>query len=160
MSLEFHWAAPEWVERTQRLLNSYRQWVGQELIERSGTLAEQSQRLFEAPIVVVAHGVEADPLLNYGNAVALQLWELPLDRFLGTPSRETAEPVERAERTRLLERTLAQGYVDDYQGVRVSSTGRRFLIKQATVWNVMDPAGQRCGQAATFAEWFPLPPQE
>lgn len=51
----------------------------------------------------------------------------------------------------------AQGYIDDYKGVRVSSTGKRFMIKQCIVWEVIDADGVRRGQAATFADVEPLP---
>lgn len=149
------WKVPAWQEHTRRLLDSYRRWLGRDLIERTGTLAEQSRALFEAPFVVVAHGTEADPILNYGNAVALKLWEMDLESLLRTPSRMTAEPMHRDERALLLERTTRDGYVDDYQGIRISRTGRRFRIERAIVWNVMD-GDERVGQAATFAEWTPL----
>jgi hypothetical protein len=59
----------------------------------------------------------------------------------------------REERARLLERTSQQGYVDDYQGVRIATTGQRFLIRQATVWNLRTSQGERVGQAATFSQW-------
>jgi hypothetical protein len=64
--------------------------------------------------------------------------------------------VHRDERARLLERTLRDGYVDDYAGIRISSTGKRFRIEQAIVWNLVDAAGIRHGQAATFDHWTPL----
>jgi hypothetical protein len=35
----------------------------------------------------------------------------------------------------------------------VTSTGRRFLVENAIIWNVVDAGGQRVGQAATFAHW-------
>jgi hypothetical protein len=69
------------------------------------------------------------------------------------PSRLTAEAPEREERARLLERTARDGFVDDYRGVRITSTGRRFLIERAIVWNLTDAEGRRVGQAATFGEW-------
>jgi MEKHLA domain len=142
-----------WIERTQHLLDSYRHWLGHELIERDGDHAAQSQRLFEAPIVVVAHGEEADPVFNYANGSALALWEVDLNRLLTMPSRLTAEPVHRDERARLLERTARQGFVDDYQGIRIATSGRRFRIERAIVWNVLDEAGRKVGQAATFSAW-------
>ena len=52
-----------------------------------------------------------------------------------------------------LERTTRDGFVDDYHGIRIASTGRRFLIEQAVVWNLVDDAGDRLGQAATFSDW-------
>ncbi|MFN9367426.1 MAG: MEKHLA domain-containing protein [Planctomycetia bacterium] len=144
----------------QRLLDSFARLLGRELVDRSGTAIEQATRLFRAPFVVVSHGTEADPILNYGNAAALALWELDFDALLRTPSRLTAEPLHRDERARLLERTLRDGFVDDYAGVRISSTGRRFRIERATVWNLFDTAGGHRGQAATFDRWTPLPPPE
>jgi len=48
------------------------------------------------------------------------------------------------------------GPVDDYSGIRISQSGRRFRIEQAIVWNLIDAAGHLCGQAATFDTWTPL----
>ncbi len=45
------------------------------------------------------------------------------------------------------------GYTNNYSGVRVSSTGKRFLIEDATIWNVLDNAGTYHGQAAMFKTW-------
>jgi hypothetical protein len=59
----------------------------------------------------------------------------------------------RDERARLLDRVSQQGYIDDYRGVRISKTGRRFMIEQATVWNLLDENGAPYGQAATFSQW-------
>ena len=147
------WMQKGWVEHTQHLLDSYLYWLGRDLIAREGTPAEQAERLWLAPFVVVSHGTQADPILNYGNRTALELWEMNIPQLLQTPSRLTAEPMHRDERARLLERTTTQGYVDDYQGIRISSTGRRFRINRAIVWNLIDATGQRIGQAATFDHW-------
>ncbi|MEW4530486.1 MEKHLA domain-containing protein [Maioricimonas sp. JC845] len=150
------WAADDWIARTQLILDSYARWTGRELISREGDPTEQSRRLFEADFVVVAHGTEADPVLCYGNRQALQLWEMELSAFLQTPSRKTAEPMHRDERREMLERTARQGYFDDYQGVRISATGKRFLIRRAIVWNLVGLGGEPAGQAASFADWEPL----
>ena len=140
----------------QLLLDSFARLLGRELISRQGSAEAQAERLFQAPFVVVSHGTEADPILNYGNAAALALWEMDLATLTRTPSRLTAEPVHRDERARLLERTWRDGYVDDYAGIRISRTGRRFRIEQAIVWNLVDAAGIHRGQAATFDRWTPL----
>jgi hypothetical protein len=95
----------------------------------------------------------SDPILNYGNAAALALWEMPWEEFTGTPSRLTAEAPNRAERARLLSAVAADGFIDDYSGVRISKTSRRFRIAQATVWNLVTDSGEPCGQAATFSQW-------
>ena len=143
------WRRPEVVEWSQWLLDSYRQCVGQELMQRVGGPEAQAQALFTAPFVVVSHGTQDDPILNYGSQLALTLWEMTWEQLVQTPSRLTAEPVNRAERERMLERARVQGYLDNYRGVRISRGGRRFLIEQALVWTVVDQAGHRRGQAAT-----------
>ena len=135
------------------LLDSFARLLGRELIPREGSTAEQAERLFQVPFVVVSHGTEADPVLNYGNAAALALWEMSWDELTRTPSRLTAEPVHRDERARLLARTRDHGFVDDYCGIRISKTGRRFRIEQAIVWNLTDENGAHRGQAATFDRW-------
>lgn len=150
------WQRPELIAHAQILLDSYRRLLGAELIERSGNAAEQAQRLFEAPRVVISHGIEVDPILNYGNRTALHLWETDFATLTQMPSRLTAEPMEREERARLLARTAELGFVDDYQGVRISQTGKRFRIARAVIWNLHDEHGTKVGQAATFARWEPL----
>lgn len=92
-------------------------------------------------------------MLNYGNQMALDLWEMTWDQLVQTPSRLTAEPVNRAEREWMLEQARRRGYIDTYRGVRVSATGRRFLVEDALVWNVLDQQGQWVGQAASFLHW-------
>lgn len=145
-----------WLELTQCLLNSYRRWTGKELIERAAPELDLVA-LWNAPKVVVSHGTQSDPAFLYGNQLALQLWEMPLDEFLGMPSRLTAEPMHRDDRQRLLERTQAHGFVDDYRGIRISRTGQRFQIEKALLWTVVDDQGATIGQAATFDHWTPLP---
>lgn len=146
----------QWIAHTQCLLDSYGHWKGVELIERSGTWQEQAWRLFVAPRVVVAHGTEADPLLNYGNRLALELWELDIPALLRTASRLTAEPMHRDERANLLARTRRDGFVDDYRGIRISQSGKRFYIERACVWNLINDQGKLVGQAATFEDWQPI----
>lgn len=148
------WTDPVIVRWTQRLLDSYRNWIGRDLLERIGDLDYQAQALYQSPFVVVSHGLQDDPILNYGNQMALELWELTWEQLVKTPSRLTAEPVNRAEREWMLEQVRTSGYLDTYRGVRVSSTGRRFLVDKAIVWNVLDEQGQRVGQAATFSHWI------
>lgn len=151
--LESPWRDDGWAKYSQQLMDSYRHWIGDELVSRAGSVTEQAERLFRAPAIVVSHGTEPDPILCYGNLAALRLWELSLIELLAMPSRLTAEPVERSERQAMLSRGLDHGFIRDYSGIRISSTGRRFLVRQATIWNVLDERGERIGQAATFSDW-------
>src|SRR6185295_2389401 len=116
------WTPPVIVEWSQQLLNSFHHWTGRELIERAGDLECQAQALFQSPFVVVSHGMEEDPFLNYGNHVALKLWEMTWAQLITTPSRLTAEPVNRAERESMLEQARTRGFIDTYRGVRISGT--------------------------------------
>ena len=139
------------------MLNSFRRFVGRDLIERTGDAAEEAKIVFQARFVVVSHGTQDDPILNYGNKTALALWEMDLPTLMSSPSRLTAEPMHRDERAQLMTRAARDGFVDDYRGIRISSSGIRFLIERAIIWNLVDAAEQRVGQAATIADWKPLP---
>lgn len=112
-----------------------------------------AQKLFEASFVLVAHGTESDPIFNYGNRKALELWRLDWEAFTNLPSRCSAEPVEQKERERMLAGAKNQGLIDNFQGIRISSTGERFLIEDGIIWNVLDEEQRLCAQAATFKRW-------
>ena len=144
------------VQHSQRLLNSFAHWTGRELLPRMGTPAEQAASLYRTAFIVVSHGTEADPILNYGNSVALDLWEMDWAAFTRTPSRLTAETAQLQEEcARFMEEALQKGYILNYRGIRISRTGKRFWIENATIWNVLDEQGTCWGQAATFSEWRP-----
>ncbi|NET82181.1 MAG: MEKHLA domain-containing protein [Moorea sp. SIO1F2] len=115
---------------------------------------EIAQALFEAPFAVLSHNTESDPIYNYGNRKALELWEMDWNQFTRMPSKYSAEPMEREERLRLLNQVTTQGYISNYQGVRISSTGKRFQISDVIVWNLIDEENKYCGQGATFSQWI------
>jgi len=140
------------VEHVRLLLSSYETHTGRQLVSAAADEA-CAPELFHAPFFVASHNVADDPVLTYGNETALKLFEMPWGKFIQTPSRFTAETPERAEREHLLTTVARQGYIDDYSGIRISSSGRRFEIRQATVWNLIDELGDKVGQAATFSEW-------
>jgi hypothetical protein len=149
------WLQKELLQHIQLLLYSFRHWTGKPLMPETDrqTPDEIASLLFNANFVVVSHGTQADPILNYGNQKALELWKMDWQTFTSTPSRYTAEPMERSEREQLLAQAKSQGYISDYRGIRIASTGDRFYIDQAIIWNVVDKDGKLWGQAATFANW-------
>ncbi len=112
-----------------------------------------AQALWEAQFVVVSHGMEENPILNYGNQQGLDLWEMSWEQFIHTPSRETAQPSQQKSRQLLLTQAKNQGSIGDYRGIRISSQGKKFRISNATIWNILDENQQQCGQAATFKQW-------
>jgi hypothetical protein len=171
--MESIWKNPAVIAQTQIIARSLNHWTGRALLPAhfgapasgpaclselpahagSETGAPFAKNVFAAPLVLVSHGTEADPVLNYGNAAALSLWEMSWAELTRTPSRLTAEAPNREERARLLAAVAAHGFIDDYSGIRISKTGRRFRIAQATVWNLIDERGAYAGQAAMFSHW-------
>lgn len=149
------WLAPRTVERVRVYLDSYRRFVGRELLPRESSEAD-ARALFEAPFVAVAHGVEKDPVFGYGNRRALALWEFSWDEFVALPSRFSAEEGAREERERLLAEVRERGFSSGYSGIRATRSGRRFRILDVTVWNLLDADGTRVGQGATYErfEWL------
>lgn len=147
------WQRSTIVAHTGILAQSYRRFTGRDLLPGLFNAAGLARNIFYAPFVVVSHGTEADPVLNYGNLAAQKLWDMSWDELTSTPSRLTAEAPLREERSRLLAEVTAHGFIDNYAGVRISKNGRRFRIARATVWNLVTERGEPCGQAATFSEW-------
>jgi hypothetical protein len=143
-------------EHAELLISSYHRITGKALVERKGTSEETARALYEAPFGVVSHGLGEVPVFNYGNRLALKLFEMSWRDFIALPSRKSAEAVNQAERQKLLDRVSQFGFVDDYRGVRISATGRRFRIEQATVWNVIDENNVYHGQAAVIFRWSEL----
>jgi hypothetical protein len=140
--------------RIARITASYRALTGRALV--SEIHDDLIATLWSAPFAVVAHGTEPDPIFFFGNATALSLFEMDFAQFTRLPSRLSAELLQREERDRLLDRVMRDGIIEDYSGVRVSASGRRFLIRNAAVWNLTDDSGRPAGQAARFSEWDPL----
>lgn len=147
------WKTDFVIAHTVCLARSLKHWTGRELLADISSPRELAEQVFHAPFVLVSHGTEADPVLNYGNRTALALWEMSWEELTRTPSRLTAEAPNREERARVLAAVTQRGFIDDYSGVRISKTGRRFRISRATVWNLLAADGQPCGQAAMFDRW-------
>lgn len=137
----------------QWLLNSYQQLLGKDLLELSGDLSP-GQQVFDAGFALLSHNNDSDPLFNYANRVALDLFELSWQDLIVMPSRLSAEPVERSERERLLAEVAESGFINHYSGVRIAKNGKRFLIRDAVVWNIYDCRQEYYGQAACFKDWL------
>ncbi|WP_274423961.1 MEKHLA domain-containing protein [Chelativorans sp. YIM 93263] len=112
---------------------------------------------YNAPFAVLAHGTGNDPVFAYANKTAQHCFEYTWDDITVLPSRLSAEAPERAERERLLEAVSRQGYIENYRGIRVARSGRRFEISDGVVWQLIDQTGTPRGQAARFSSWQDLP---
>lgn len=129
------------------ILESYKHFLKEDLID-------SPENLDKADFVCAAHLYYPDePKFIYGNQKALELWELTEDEFIGMPSRFTAEEVERDKRQKLLDEVSKNGYIKNYSGVRISSTGKRFRINNAVVWNLLNDKNQLVGQAVKFKNY-------
>ncbi len=156
------WQQEKVILRTQLIVSSFEHWLGCSLFEHFGinnvinNPREVSKQLFEADFIVASHGTQLDPIFNYGNQKALDIWELTWDEFIQTPSRKTAEAIEQQERNRLLKETTEKGY-SHFSTIRITNTGKRFKINNGIVWNVFDDVQKYQGQAAVYSDFYFLP---
>jgi len=136
------------------LVSSYRRAVGRDpaFLER-GAPRSADWLYAQASHPVLAHNTDPDPRFIYANRAAQTAFEYDWDEITGLPSRLSAEPVDREERQRLLDRVVRHGFATGYSGVRIAKSGRRFLIEEGVVWQLIDRDGAVRGQAATFAHW-------
>jgi hypothetical protein len=149
------WETEAIIHHSQRLLQSFHHYLGRPLLPdlRAGSPRLQAQQLFEAPCIVVSHGIEDEPIFNYGNALALALWELSWTELIRFPSRQTAQGADQPERAKMLAQAKAQGYFEGYVGDRTTASGQRFRMEDGLIWTVVDETGAYCGQAATFSQY-------
>ncbi|MGE5259437.1 MAG: MEKHLA domain-containing protein [Actinomycetota bacterium] len=132
------------------LTGSYQRLVGTTLVPE-GAGAEW---LYEqAPFAVLAHDASEDPKFIYANKCAQACFEYDVDEITTLPSRLSADLADRAERQVLLDAVAQHGFMSGYRGVRVAKSGRRFLIEDGVVWELIDAEGLRHGQAAAFSSW-------
>ncbi len=141
------------VAHVNLLLDSFRRLTGRHLLDANSAGATAAKTIFYAPFVIVSHDMADDPVFNYANQTALELFEMRWIDFTALPSRQSAEAPNQDERARLLTEVSVNGFISNYSGIRISASGRKFFIQQATVWNLIDIHGNKHGQAATFSHW-------
>ena len=154
------WLAAPVLERLEALERGHQLAFGHGLLAGDpGRPARlRAQELFAAAEVVLAHdgadpSLDPGPRLVYANRAALRLWRRTWAEMVGMPSRLTAEPQQRPARSQALSQALRSGGIRNYSGIRIDSQGRRFQIRGARIWSLIDATGQRCGQAAAFEDW-------
>jgi hypothetical protein len=144
------------LENARLIVLGHLRLLQRELLPDTENGLELARCLYHAPFVVLAHDTAPDPVFFYANRSAQELFEMTWQEMVRLPSRHSAEPVLREERERLLACVARQGYIEDYAGIRISATGKRFRIAKATVWNLTDDDGHTVGQAAAFSDWTKL----
>ena len=141
------------IQHAQLLTKSFHRLLGYPLVKSTLENHELGQELFQAKFALLSHTNAKEPIFSYGNQTALELFVFNWEELITLPSRLSAEPSNQTERAKLLEQVSRHGYINNYQGVRVSKTGRRFVINNAIVWNLIDDSGTYQGQAACFSDW-------
>lgn len=151
-----YWLAPDIIQHSKRILQSYEAIIGIQLFDAKHSDEYRSYLLYHAPYVVISHGIQQDPIFNYGNLVAQQLWQLDWDQFTAMPSRLSAEPEQVKGRELLLAEAAKNGFINNFSGVRIASTGKRFRIENVLLWNLPNEVNEKIGQVALFRNWTNL----
>ena len=106
----------------------------------------------QASHCVLAHNTDPDPRFIYANRAAQAAFDYDWDEIMpavaalggaGRP-RGASAPARSGRPPRLRHRL---------SGLRIAKSGRRFLIEDGVVWQLIDSDGAVRGQAATFAHW-------
>jgi PAS domain S-box-containing protein len=133
------------------LADSYARLLGRPLVPQAMPVAEAAEWLYEtAPFAVLAHNTDPDPVFIYGNVAAQRRFGYSWEEITRLPSRLSAEAPNREERQEFLERVQRLGYEAGYKGVRVMKSGERFMIEEATLWQLFDADGKLHGQAVVI----------
>lgn len=151
-----HWLLPEIIQHSRRILTSYEAVTGIRLFDPAYSDEYCSYLLYHAPYVVVSHGIQEDPVFNYANLTAQQLWHIDWSTFIQLPSRFSVEPDRIEDRELLLAEAAKNGFINNYSGVRIASTGKRFRIENVLLWNLPNETNEKIGQVALFRSWTNL----
>ncbi|MEJ2035854.1 MAG: MEKHLA domain-containing protein [Maritimibacter sp.] len=130
------------------IMESFARLLGRPLLADADAKA-----LYHADLIVLSHDGADDPVLTYGNLAAQRLWEMSWEALTALPSRLTAEPTEQALRDAMFAQMREKGFIEDYAGIRISATGKRFEIRNAVIWPLLDEDGGKHGEAACFADY-------
>ncbi|VVE25884.1 MEKHLA domain-containing protein [Pandoraea capi] len=135
----------------QLLADSHARLLGRPLVPEDIPAEQAVEWLYErAPFAVLAHNAATDPVFMYGNKAAQRRFGYDWNEITALPSRLSAEAPNREERQQFLERVQRLGYESGYKGVRITKTGERFMIEEATLWQLIDDDGKLHGQAVVI----------
>lgn len=136
------------------LTRTYRDCLGRDLVPAGLDPIAAARRLYEeAPFCLLVHNTAADPRFVYANRTAQLCFEYEWDEVTPLPSRQSAEPPDRAERRRFIEAVARNGFATGYRGLRAAKSGRQFWIEDVTMWQLVDASGSLRGQAAAYRRW-------
>ena len=133
------------------MLENLKRWTNHDLIQEYGfSLETLGAQVFDADFYLLSHNTAADPILTYGNQQVLDRWEVSWSELISMRSSQTAKPIDRADRSKLMAQVKAHNYISGYTGTRISKTGKEFQILDGIIWNLFLSNGSYYGQAAWF----------
>lgn len=135
------------------LLGSYARLLGRPLLDAAAGEQPTAAWLYRAPFCLLAHDGAADPVFIYANETAQRCFGYGWDEVLTLPSRLSAEMPARHQRQRVLDAVARDGFIENYSGIRIAKSGRRFRIEDAVVWALRDGTTP-VGQAAVIRSWW------
>ncbi|MGW1504089.1 MEKHLA domain-containing protein [Streptomyces mirabilis] len=136
------------------LCDSHEALLGKRLAAKALAGVDVASWLYhDAPFAVLAQDASAEPVFAYANTAAQARFAYSWEEFSGMPSRLSAPSVDQEGRQSLMARVARDGYVQGYQGLRVSNSGQLFRIENVTVWNLTGNDGVLRGQAAVIPSW-------
>ena len=135
------------------VMESHEHLLGSPILVDDNKFSSRSEALFNLRYAVLVHDTQPDPIFCYGNLAALKIFEYEWEGLLRVPSRKSAEQTEQSNRAKTMQKVQKTGYAESYSGVRVSSSGRRLLIQNTTIWNLIDTTQKPLGQAALIKEY-------
>lgn len=141
--------SPEVSRLAVAMADSYRRLAGHDLVEGS----DIATAVYNSADMLLCHDGSEDPRFVYANQVAQDVFGRPWSEFVGMPSRLSAATDVQAERGKLIAQATESGYVTGYSGIRVSSSGSKFRILDATLWRVTDADGEVLGLACRIPRW-------
>lgn len=135
----------------QLLADSHARLLGRPLVPATVPENDATEWLYErASFAVLAHNTDPDPVFIYANKAAQRRFGYSWDEITNLPSRLSAEAPNREERQQFLARVQRLGYETGYKGVRITKSGQRFVIEEATLWQLLDTDGRLHGQAVVI----------
>ncbi|MGW0793053.1 MEKHLA domain-containing protein [Streptomyces sp. NPDC002911] len=133
------------------LRSSHRRLTGRDLFVfiRSVPADEAARWLYSSALFgLLVHNAYADPLFVCANRTAQECFGYAWDEFVEMPSQLSAAPGDRAHQEAFVRSVSENGYADGHRGLRRAKPGSRFWIENVTMWELLDAAGERHGQAA------------
>lgn len=133
-------------------------WSSDSLFRLTGQTLLEKMQIDSIPQVhshtryaVLSHGTQDDPIFHYFNRAALETFEYTEGEVYKIPSRYSApDGAARSVRDKLIGEATQAEVLNLYDSIRITKSGKLFMIKHIVLWNVYDDDGVRVGQTAIY----------